>query len=213
MMITRLSIVAVLLSFPLSLAVAQEAVPEKPVSATEASPVEKATAAEPSAEETPAPAKKEKATKTEKGVQEMTDEEKAAAGLDKLSPAEIEYLNEWMRNKQKGAEKQAAEKAAVQATEKAKAEAQREVKEEKHSSFLHHDQEALVSHVNGEMVPLSGRTIVTLEDGTRWKQANADDRYRPRVADHPAVAVFHTQFGYKMRIEGMPDFYVDPVRD
>ncbi len=212
-MMTRFLIIAVLLSLPVSLALAQEAVPEKPLNATEASPIEKATAAESSVEETTAPEKKAKAAKPEKGIQEMTEEEKAAAGLDKLSPAELEYLNEWMRNKQKGAEKKAAEQATVQATEKAKAEAQREVKEEKHHSFLHQDQEALVSHVNGEMTALNGRTIVTLEDGTRWKQANRDDRYRPRVTDRPAVAVFHTQFGYKMRIEGMPDFYVDPVRD
>ena len=56
------------------------------------------------------------------------------------------------------------------------------------------------------------RVLIRLEDGTVWKQANADDRYRPKVTDHPAAAVIHGVFGYKMRIEGTQEFYVDPVR-
>jgi hypothetical protein len=52
-----------------------------------------------------------------------------------------------------------------------------------------------------------------LEDGTAWKQANAEDHYHARVTDHPGAAVVHTIFGYKMRIEGTPEFYVDPVRN
>ena len=34
-----------------------------------------------------------------------------------------------------------------------------------------------------------------------------------RVTDHPAAAVIHGVFGYKMRIEGTQEFYVDPVRN
>lgn len=177
----------------------QEALDEKPAKEAEATP----------AEETPVESPKEKPAETKpvKGIQEMTTEEKAAAGLEKLSPAELEYLDEWMRNNRRVAEKKAADKAA----QKAKSEATMEGVERSKQMFLKN--EALVSRVDGTMVPLTGRTTVRLEDGTKWKQANSEDRFGPRVKDHPAAAVFHTQFGYKMRIEGMPDFFVDPVRD
>jgi len=73
--------------------------------------------------------------------------------------------------------------------------------------------EVLVSRIDSTINGMTGRTIIRLEDGTVWKQTNADDRYRSKVTDHPAVAVIHGVFGYKMRIEGTQDFYVDPVRN
>src|SRR4029077_2501269 len=75
--------------------------------------------------------------------------------------------------------------------------------------------DALSSRVDGHIDGVSGHTIIRLEDGSVWKQVNAvdrgDDRYRATVTDRPNAVVFHTTFGYKMRIEGMPEFYVDPV--
>ena len=177
-------------------AFAQEAVGEKPAQPTEAAP----------AEETPTPTPKVTEKKPTKGIQEMTDEEKAAAGLDKLSPAELEYLDEWMRNNRRIAEKKAAEKAA----EETKTQAIKLGEEKAKHVF---QQDAIVSRVDGTMIPLNGYTVIRLEDGTKWKQANYEDRYRPRIIDRPPVAVIHTTFGFKMRIEGMPDFYVNPVRN
>jgi len=45
------------------------------------------------------------------------------------------------------------------------------------------------------------------------KQANAEDRFRPKNTDHPAAVVIHGVFGYKMQLEGTQAFYVDPVRN
>jgi hypothetical protein len=46
-----------------------------------------------------------------------------------------------------------------------------------------------------------------------WKQANKDDRYKGPGLDHLGVAVFNAGlFGYKMRIQGTQEFYVDQVR-
>ena len=177
--------------------IAQEAVGEKPATSPEVTPVE---------EETPTPTPKVTEKKSTKGIQEMTDEEKAAAGLDKLSPAELEYLDEWMRNNRRMAEKKAAEKAAEQTKTEA-------IKQGEERAKRVIKQDTLVSRVDGAMIPLSGTTVIRLEDGTKWKQANREDRFRPRVLDHPAVAIIHTTFGFKMRVEGMPDFYVDPVRE
>lgn len=133
----------------------------------------------------------------------MTREQRTAAGLDKLSPAEIDYFAQWLRNYRRAAEQKTAEKAveAAKAGETTATTQQR---------FLGRDK--IVSRVDGTMGPLTGNTVIRLEDGTKWKQANSEDRFRPRVTDAPSVAIFRTAFGYLMRIEGMPDFYVEPVQ-
>jgi hypothetical protein len=125
----------------------------------------------------------------------MSPAEFNAAGLNKLSADELQKLDAWLQGYRQVTE-QAAEKKA---TAKASAES-------------HAKMDLLVSRVDGQFNGLMGRTIIRLEDGTVWKQANADDRYRPKVTDHPAAAVIHGVFGYKMRIEGTQEFYVDPVR-
>jgi len=125
----------------------------------------------------------------------MSPAEFNAAGLNKLSADELQKLDAWMQGYRQVTE-QAAEKKA---TAKASAES-------------HAKMDLLVSRVDGQFNGLTGRTIIRLEDGTVWKQANADDRYRAKVTDRPAAAVIHGVFGYKMRIEGTQEFYVDPVR-
>jgi hypothetical protein len=125
----------------------------------------------------------------------MSPEEFKAAGLNKLSADELQKLDAWLQGYRQVTE-QAAEKKA---TAKASAES-------------HAKMDLLVSRVDGTFNGLMGRTVIRLEDGTVWKQANAEDRYRAKVTDHPAAAVIHGVFGYKMRIEGTQDFYVDPVR-
>jgi hypothetical protein len=123
-------------------------------------------------------------------VQEMmSPDEFRAAGLNKLSSEELQKLNAWLQGYREAAEKKATARASRTKLD------------------------LLVSRVDGTFNGLTGRTVIRLEDGTVWKQANADDRFRPRVTDHPAVAVIHGIFGYKMQIEGTGEFYVDPVRN
>ena len=128
--------------------------------------------------------------------QMMTPEEFKAAGLGKLSPDELAKLNAWLQGYRQVTE-QAAEKKATSRAEKT----------------ARTKLDVLVSRVDGTLPALTGRTIIRLEDGTVWKQANADDRYRPKNPDHPTAAVIHGTFGYKMQVEGMQPFYVDPVRN
>src|SRR5262245_6000257 len=123
----------------------------------------------------------------------MTPEEFKAAGLSKLTPDELAKLNAWLQGYRQVTE-QAAEKKATARASRTK-------------------MDLIVSRVDGQFNGLTGRTIIRLEDGTVWKQANADDRYRAKVTDHPAAAVIHGVFGYKMQIEGTQEFYVDPVRN
>jgi hypothetical protein len=122
----------------------------------------------------------------------MTPAEFKAAGLNKLSPEELQKLNAWLQGYREVAEQAAAKKATAVASRT--------------------KMDLLVSRVDGSFDGLTGRTVIKLEDGTVWKQANAEDRYRAKVTDHPAAAVIHGVFGYKMQIEGTQEFYVDPVR-
>jgi hypothetical protein len=124
--------------------------------------------------------------------QMMSPAEFKAAGLSKLSPEELQKLNAWLQGYREVTEK-AAEKKATAVASRTKL-------------------DLLVSRVDGSFDGLTGRTVIKLEDGTVWKQANAEDRYRPKVTDHPAAVVIHGVFGYKMQIEGTQEFYVDPVR-
>lgn len=120
--------------------------------------------------------------------QAMTPEEFHHAGLDKLTPDELNNLDRWLHGERERVAK------------KAKARAGRE------------KMDLVVSRVDGSFNGLSGATIIRLEDGTAWKQANSDDHFRGSPVDHPGAAVVHGVFGYKMRIEGVPEFYVDPYR-
>src|SRR5213083_1376684 len=130
-------------------------------------------------------------------IQEMmSPEEFKAAGLNKLSPEELQKLNAWLQGYREVAEKTAEKKATARA-----------------AKVEHAKMDLLVSRVDGTFNGLTGRTVIRLEDGTVWKQANADDRYRPRLTDHPAAVVIHGIFGYKMQVEGTQEFYVDPVRN
>ena len=124
--------------------------------------------------------------------QMMTPAEFKAAGLNKLSADELQKLDAWLQGYRQVAEQKAEKKATARA-ERTK-------------------MDLIVSRVDGTFYGLTGRTIIRLEDGTVWKQANADDRYRSTVTDHPGAAVMHGIFGYKMRVEGTQEFYVDPVR-
>jgi hypothetical protein len=123
----------------------------------------------------------------------MSSEEFKAAGLNKLSPDELAKLNAWLQGYRQITEQAAEKKGAARAART--------------------KLDVLVSRVDGTFNGLTGRTIIRLEDGTVWKQANADDRFRAKNPDHPAAAVIHGVFGYKMQLEGTQPFYVDPIRN
>ena len=124
----------------------------------------------------------------------MSPEEFKAAGLNKLSPEELEKLNAWLQGYREATEKVTEKKAEKKAL----------------TSFFKH--EPVVSRVDGSFAGLRGRTVIKLEDGTVWKQANIDDHAGPSPIEHPGAAVVWTGFGYKMRIQGVPEFYVNPVK-
>src|SRR5438874_10487190 len=122
--------------------------------------------------------------------QMMSPEEFTAAGLNKLSPEELQKLDAWLQGYRETTEKRTEKKVK--------------------QSFFKFG-EPMLSRVDGSFGGLKGRTLIKLEDGTVWKQANIDDHYGPSPIDHPGAEVVHTGLGYKMRIQGVPEFYVNPA--
>src|SRR5437870_13315648 len=104
-------------------------------------------------------------------IQEMmSPEEFKAAGLNKLSPEELQKLDAWLQGYREATEKRTEKKVT--------------------KSFF--NREPVVSRVAGSFAGLRGRTLIKLEDGTVWKQANIDDHAGPSPIDHPGAAVVWT---------------------
>jgi hypothetical protein len=174
---------------------------------------------ETSAEATPAKAAKDKnpdQSKPSRSLEEtMRPEEFKAAGLDKLNEDELQHLDAYLQGYRQSAQKKAKEQADAKANEEIK-KAKEEAKANEDTGLSGRSRiDTLVSRVDGHIDKVTGHTIIRLEDGSVWKQVNAvdrgDDAYRATITDRPNVVIFHTTFGYKMRIEGMPEFYVDPM--
>jgi hypothetical protein len=211
-----IAIAAIFLSFSLRSVRSQEAVenrpdqsPEKPSleltptsteQPTETKPAE--TTPETTAEETSTGTKKKKRPAPEqsgKVLQDsMTTQEFKSAGLEKLSDEELKNLNAWLQGYRHATETKATEKATAEVTKKVAAQARRSL-------------DTVETRVDGTVPHLTGHSIIKLEDGSTWKQASPEDRYASPPIDHPKAVVTHTMFGYKMRISGLPEFYVDPV--
>ena len=122
------------------------------------------------------------------GIQQaMTPEEFKGAGLEKLTPNELAKLNAWLQGFRQKAEKKAA------------------LRESRTKLQL------IVSRIDGQFNGVGPGEVIRLEDGTAWKLANAGEHYAGR-ADHPAVAIFKSIFGWKMRISRIAEFYVLPVK-
>src|SRR5437667_11241617 len=111
---------------------------------------------------------------TSGSIQEMmSPEEFSAAGLNKLSPEELQKLDAWLQGY-----RQVAEKKATARAERTKL-------------------DLLVSRVDGSFHGLTGGTVIRLEDGTAGKQANAKDHFSQRGTDQQATVVIHPLLRYK----------------
>src|SRR5437879_4468898 len=195
----RFAVVLLISFFVVSALRSQEAVDveRSPTPAPESTPEKSAT-------------KETTSEKPTRGVEEtMRPEEFKAAGLDKLSEDELQHLDAWLKGYRQTTQKKATEQAQAKATEEIKNATEKATEEANRTARTKLD--TLVSRVDGSFDGIKGRTIIRLEDGTVWKQANVDDHFRAPAAEHPTAVVLHTTFGYKMRVEGTQEFYVDPV--
>ncbi len=202
----RFVLVIVVSLFVLSSLRSQEAVDAR----KSPSPAEETT---PEAKKSAKPAAAEKPAKSLEET--MRPEEFKSAGLDKLSEDELQHLDAYLQGYRQSAQKKATEQAKAKADEeikKANEKADKATEEANRNAASGRSKlDSLVSRVDGTIEGVKTNTQIRLEDGTVWKTVNPDEHYRATITDHPSAVVFHTTFGYKMRIEGMPEFYVDPV--
>lgn len=93
--------------------------------------------------------------------QQMSADEFKAAGLDKLSPAELARLNAWLG------------RTIVSETSKAAAVAKKQVEDDSRGFFNFGSEEPITSRIAGQFNGFDAGRTYTLENGQVWKQTEA----------------------------------------
>ena len=110
----------------------------------------------------------------------MTDAEFREAGLDSLSPEQVDSLNRWLIRYTAG------EAEVLQQTNEAVREAERDIK--------------VTARITGDFDGWNGKTVFRLDNGQVWKQ-RLDGRYRYRGPANPEVRIDKNWLGfYKMTL-------------
>ena len=118
----------------------------------------------------------------------MSPAQLAETGMNKLSPAERQKLNDFIRNYVGASNKRAAEIASTQAVDRAVRENKVQPPQVIESRMIH------------DYKGYNSRTIFTLENGQKYKPASGDEEPHALVRT-PAVVLTRDFFGWKMYIE------------
>ena len=137
---------------------------------------------------------------------QMSAAEFKAAGLDKLSEAELAALNAWLNRKVDAVTTQVTEqvtaKVTEQVTEKAKEEGRKEVVEKNRGFFDFGSSEPIVSNIVGEFRGFGKGRTWTLANGQVWEQTDAATLAGVRKTD-PKISIKPGILGvWWMKIEG-----------
>jgi len=127
--------------------------------------------------------------------QQLTAEERVAAGVDRLTPEQQAALDRWADR--------FANAGASRAAEAAKTDARREVErqlQEKETARLGLDdakraEEAVTSRIADTFRGWSGRTIFRFENGQTWIQDGPKESYTVSPQPGPEVEVRRSSFG------------------
>jgi len=130
---------------------------------------------------------------------QMTQAEFKAAGLDKLSAAELATLNRWLQGKVEAATTQAV--AAVR--EEAREEGRQEVIVKNRGFFDFGSSEPVTGVLQGEFRGFGKGRIFTLDNGQVWEQSDATSlggvrRTSPKVSIKPGMMGV-----WYMKVEGV----------
>lgn len=141
--------------------------------------------------------------------EQMSAAEFAAAGLDKLTPAELAALDAWLARRQAATAATAAPAAAAtldaaeveRIREQGREEGRREVKEESRGFFAFDSDEPIKSNVVGEFRGFAQGQRFTLANGQVWEQVEPA-RLDVRRSD-PAVTIKPGMFNtWLLRVDG-----------
>ena len=133
--------------------------------------------------------------------EQMTGREFAAAGLDKLTPGELEALNEWIRSHSLGT-------LATAKTESSESKPRSTVAGGDLRGLPSDDGEdesPIRSAIVGDFNGWDGQTIFKLENGMIWVQDDRDKFY-VREIENPVAVIERGMFGtWHLHIEGFRD--------
>lgn len=133
---------------------------------------------------------------------QMSAAEFKAAGLDKLSDAELNALNAWLNRKVDAVTTQVTQQVTVQVTEKAKEEGRKEVVEKNRGFFDFGSSEPIVSNIVGEFRGFGQGRKWTLANGQVWEQIDAATLAGVRKTD-PQIKIKPGVLGaWWMKIDG-----------
>lgn len=110
--------------------------------------------------------------------QQMSSEEFKAAGLDKLSPAELARLNAWLNR----------------TVETVAAEAKKKVETDSRGFFNFGSSEPVVARITGEFRGFARGREYTLDNGNVWKQVDDASLVGARLTD-PEVRITPSMIG------------------
>lgn len=129
--------------------------------------------------------------------EQMTGQDFKAAGLDKLTPQELEALNGWIRRRSL-ATLDAPTTGAAAATADSQVVDRRGLKGEKEEE----DRTPISSRIIGRFSGWDGQTVFRLENGMIWAQADKDKFYIKEV-ENPLAVIEPGMFGtWRLSIEG-----------
>lgn len=129
--------------------------------------------------------------------EQMTGKEYTAAGLDKLSQAELDALNAWIR-RHSLATLDAPAASAGGSVAADKTGDQRGIK----TKSKEEDRTEISSNLVGKFSGWDGKTVFKLENGMIWEQADKD-KFFIREVENPAVIIKPAMFGtWRLSIVG-----------
>jgi len=125
--------------------------------------------------------------------QQMSPAEFKAAGLDKLSPAELAALNGWLQGKVAAVSADVREQVREQVREEAREEGRQEVIVKNRGFFDFGSQEPIESTLVGEFTGFAKGRRYVLANGQEWEQTEAASlssvrRSAPKVQIRPGIA-------------------------
>lgn len=139
----------------------------------------------------------------ERFSERLTPEQRRAAGLDQLSPAQLAALDALVKQDQQPAAAQVRAKARAELREEVAAEVKAVAKEQAKKEVrkeLQKEREAetrILSRIAGKFSGWDGATQFKLENGQVWRQSEPGI-YSPPTVDSPAVLIEKVYGGWRL---------------
>jgi hypothetical protein len=145
---------------------------------------------------------------------QLTPAERAAAGIEQLTPAQQATLDQLAARYAKEGARQAVEvvkaearqetvAAVQQARQQAKEEAQGESRQRKIANAglaARDDDEAIRTRIVGDFRGWTGNTVFRLENGQSWQQADKENRFFPKQTNPEVELIPSAWAGWKLKI-------------